>query len=64
VEFIDFIAVNPLAGAGLTGTARKIRWTRAGMGKRGRYAFGPCFRKETRRAQTAETKTITKQLGH
>jgi hypothetical protein len=36
-EFIDFIAVNPLAGAEITETGgiRKIRWTRAGMGKRG-----------------------------
>jgi hypothetical protein len=36
-EFIDFIAVNPLAGAEITGTGgiRKIRWARAGMGKRG-----------------------------
>jgi hypothetical protein len=36
-EFIGFIAVNPLAGAEITGTGgiRKIRWTRAGMGKRG-----------------------------
>jgi hypothetical protein len=36
-EFVDFIAVNPLAGAEIIGTAgmRKIRWTRAGMGKRG-----------------------------
>lgn len=36
-EFVDFIAVNPLAGPEITGTGglRKIRWTRAGMGKRG-----------------------------
>ncbi|MDR3424091.1 MAG: type II toxin-antitoxin system RelE/ParE family toxin [Alphaproteobacteria bacterium] len=36
-EFIDFIAVNPLAGAEIPGTGglRKIRWSRAGMGKRG-----------------------------
>ena len=36
-DFIYFIAVNPLAGAEITGTGglRKIRWTRAGMGKRG-----------------------------
>ena len=36
-EFIDFIAVNPLAGAEISGTGglRKIRWARAGMGKRG-----------------------------
>jgi hypothetical protein len=36
-EFIGFIAANPLAGAEITGTGgiRKIRWTRAGMGKRG-----------------------------
>ena len=36
-ELVDFIAVNPLAGAEIIGTGgmRKIRWTRAGMGKRG-----------------------------
>lgn len=36
-EFVDFIAVNPLAGAEIQGTGglRKVRWTRAGMGKRG-----------------------------
>ena len=36
-EFVDFIAVNPLAGAEIIGTGgmRKIRWTRPGMGKRG-----------------------------
>ena len=36
-EFTDYIARNPEAGAlipGLGGT-RKIRWSRAGMGKRG-----------------------------
>ena len=35
--FIDFISRYPLAGAEIRGTsgARKIRWGRAGMGKRG-----------------------------
>jgi hypothetical protein len=36
IEFIDWIAVNPLAGDVIPGTAslRKVRWQRAGMGKR------------------------------
>ena len=35
--FIDWIAVNPEAGDVIPGAdgARKVRWTRAGMGKRG-----------------------------
>jgi hypothetical protein len=35
--FIDFIARNPLAGRIIPGTGgvRKIRWSRAGLGKRG-----------------------------
>ena len=36
-EFIDFIAQNPDAGDVIEGTggARKVRWARSGMGKRG-----------------------------
>ena len=36
-EFINFIALNPAAGAVIPGTGgcRKVRWTRAGVGKRG-----------------------------
>jgi hypothetical protein len=36
-EFIDWIADNPLAGDVIpgTGSLRKVRWTRQGMGKRG-----------------------------
>jgi len=35
--FIDFIAANPEAGVVIpdTGDLRKVRWSRAGMGKRG-----------------------------
>jgi hypothetical protein len=35
--FIDWIAANPLAGDVIPGTGnlRKVRWARAGMGKRG-----------------------------
>ena len=35
--FVDFIAANPEAGDVIpeTGGVRKIRWTRAGTGKRG-----------------------------
>jgi hypothetical protein len=37
MEFIDWIADNPLAGDVIPGATplRKVRWTRAGMGKRG-----------------------------
>ena len=37
LAFIDWIAVNPLAGDVIPGTdgARKVRWGRAGSGKRG-----------------------------
>ena len=36
-EFIDFIARNPAAGDVIRGSGgvRKVRWSRAGMGKRG-----------------------------
>lgn len=36
VEFVDYIAQNPLAGDVITGTKslRKVRWRRAGEGKR------------------------------
>ena len=36
-ELIDFIAVNPAAGVVIPGTSgiRKLRWRRAGIGKRG-----------------------------
>ncbi|OXJ21423.1 transcriptional regulator [Burkholderia sp. HI2714] len=36
-EFINWIANNPLAGDVIPGTGglRKVRWARAGMGKRG-----------------------------
>jgi hypothetical protein len=36
-ELIDFIAINPKAGVVIPGTGgiRKLRWRRAGMGKRG-----------------------------
>ena len=35
-EFINWIAVNPLAGVVIQGSdaCRKVRWSRAGMGKR------------------------------
>lgn len=37
VEFIDWIADNPLSGDVIPGAGglRKVRWGRAGMGKRG-----------------------------
>jgi mRNA-degrading endonuclease RelE of RelBE toxin-antitoxin system len=37
LEFIDWIAANPLAGDVIPGAdgARKVRWGRAGSGKRG-----------------------------
>ena len=37
LEFITWIALNPLAGALIPGTGgcRKVRWSRPGMGKRG-----------------------------
>ena len=37
MAFIDWIAVNPMAGDVIPGAAglRKVRWQRAGMGKRG-----------------------------
>lgn len=36
-EFVDFMSANPLAGDVIAGTQslRKVRWSRAGMGKRG-----------------------------
>lgn len=36
-DFIDWIAVNPLAGNVIPGAAplRKVRWARGGVGKRG-----------------------------
>jgi hypothetical protein len=36
-EFINFIALNPSAGEIIPGTGgcRKVRWSRAGVGKRG-----------------------------
>lgn len=36
-DFIDWTAVNPLAGDVIPGAAplRKVRWARGGMGKRG-----------------------------
>ena len=37
LEFVSWIAENPLAGDVIKGTQglRKVRWSRAGMGKRG-----------------------------
>ena len=37
LEFIDWIAANPLAGDVIPGSGgcRKVRWSRSGMGKRG-----------------------------
>ena len=37
MEFINFIALDPNAGDVIPGTGgcRKVRWTRAGVGKRG-----------------------------
>jgi len=37
VEFVEWIAANPLAGDVVPGSGgcRKVRWSRAGMGKRG-----------------------------
>ena len=37
IEFINWIAANPLAGDLVPGSSgcRKVRWSRAGMGKRG-----------------------------
>ncbi|MCX8517354.1 MAG: DNA-binding protein [Rhodoferax sp.] len=37
MAFIDWIAVNPLAGDVITGAdgARKVRWSRSGSGKSG-----------------------------
>lgn len=37
LEFIDWIAANPFAGDVIPGSGgcRKVRWKRAGMGKRG-----------------------------
>ena len=36
IEFVDWIAANPLAGDVIPGSGgcRKVRWSRAGMGKR------------------------------
>lgn len=36
-EFVDWLAANPLAGDVIPGSGgcRKVRWGRAGMGKRG-----------------------------
>jgi hypothetical protein len=48
-EFIDFIAQNPDAGDIIEGTggARKVRWARAGMGKRGGTRIITYFHDET-----------------
>lgn len=37
LEFVEWIAANPLAGDVIPGSGgcRKVRWSRAGMGKRG-----------------------------
>lgn len=37
IEFINWIAINPLAGDVIpnSGGCRKVRWSRQGMGKRG-----------------------------
>jgi hypothetical protein len=37
IEFINWIAVNPLAGDVIQGSGgcRKVRWSRSGQGKRG-----------------------------
>lgn len=37
LAFISWIALNPISGALIPGTGgcRKVRWSRAGMGKRG-----------------------------
>lgn len=37
IEFIDWIAANPMAGDVIAGAdgARKVRWSRAGSGKSG-----------------------------
>ncbi len=37
IEFINWIALNPLAGDVIpnSGGCRKVRWARQGMGKRG-----------------------------
>jgi len=37
VDFINWIAANPLAGDVISGSGgcRKVRWVRSGMGKRG-----------------------------
>ena len=37
IEFINWIAANPLAGDVVPGSngCRKVRWSRSGMGKRG-----------------------------
>ena len=37
IEFINWIAANPLVGDVIPGSGgcRKVRWSRAGMGKRG-----------------------------
>ena len=37
LEFIEWIAANPLAGDVIPGSGgcRKVRWSRSGMGKRG-----------------------------
>ena len=37
LEFVEWIAANPLAGEVIPGSGgcRKVRWSRSGMGKRG-----------------------------
>jgi hypothetical protein len=49
-EFVTFIAGNPVAGDLITDTGgvRKIRWTRAGTGKRGGVRVIYFYHDETR----------------
>ena len=77
-EFVDFIARNPEAGAVIqdTGGVRKVRWTRAGSGKRGRarviyffhHAGAPIYllmvyAKARQENLTAEEKKIVRKLA-
>ena len=51
LEFIEWIAANPLAGDVIPGSGgcRKVRWARAGMGKRGgaRVFISTCWMAES-----------------
>ncbi len=49
LEFVSYVASNPEAGDLIPGGAgvRKVRWSRAGMGKRGGVRVIYCFHDES-----------------